>query len=176
MSFNSVTGKDETEELVGIQNPVPNFLPKQNQTVDKTEDFLKIIEQIESSGGKNTNHPIMKAGIHEGDAAIGRFGLMPNTLEEIYKRSKLEGTHTPEMSELMRQENLKEQLESNPELEKEFARRLAERVLSRFPSSEQAAYSWNQGHNLTPEQVRKRDYKNADYVKKFQKIRSLLGK
>ena len=57
----------------------------------KVQRFLKTIQMIESSGGKNFNHPEIESGIHEGHRAIGNYGLMPNTVQEIATRMKRKG-------------------------------------------------------------------------------------
>ncbi len=177
MGFNPLTGKDETEDLLvqqGYENPVPEAV---TPTPD-VDGFLNTIAQIESSGGKDFNHSTMQSGIHAGEAAMGRFGLMPNTLREIAVRAKREGKLNDQMKsaiDIEDSQKLKELIESNPEIERMFAEQLAQRVLKKFPDSEQAAYSWNQGHNLTPEAVQKRDYKNSDYVKKFNNLRNKLA-
>jgi len=49
----------------------------------KLDDFLHAIMMIESSGGKNTKHPVIIFGIHKGERAYGKWGLMPNTINEI---------------------------------------------------------------------------------------------
>lgn len=141
---------------------------------NQIKKFLNNISQIESSGGKNQNHPEIKSGIHQGDKAIGRYGLMPNTVSEVLNRMKSAGTLTPEMEELQKLDSkkLKEKMESNPELQDKVAESLADRVLTRQGDEEKAAYSWHKGHNLNPEKV-KEDYENSDYVKKYKK---LIGK
>lgn len=153
------------------------FFANPDKHPDEVEDFLNTIAQIESSGGKNLAHPEMQSGIHAGDSAAGKYGLMPNTIKEIAKRAELQGSATDPMRSLASIEDpsvMKQQLEQNPEVEQAFARQLAERVLNRQQDPEKAAYSWNQGHNLTPEQIQERDYQNSDYVKKFQSLRNRL--
>lgn len=170
MPWNSVTGKFDTDNMVETPQAVPEPQPD-------VEGFLKVIEEIESSGGKNFNHPEMQEGIHAGHAAMGRFGLMPNTIKEIEARARAEGRASDNMRRVAGLNDpmqMKVEIEANPEIEREFARQLAERVLKKFPDEQQAAYSWNQGHNLTPESVAKRKYQEHDYVKKFNKLKQLL--
>lgn len=149
-------------------------LDQMNPERVRRERFLDLIQQIESSGGKNVNHPTMRSGIHEGHRAIGGYGLMPNTVKELGKRMEREGSITPEIREIANIEDpqlMKAGLESRPEIEKVLAERLARKVLRKFPSEEQAAYSWNQGHNLSPEDIKKRDYENHPYVQKFKRLK-----
>jgi hypothetical protein len=136
----------------------------------KREKFLDIISHIESSGGKNFDHPEIKSGIHEGDKAIGRFGLMPNTVKEIIARTGVQRELASEPPE-----QLKQILEQDPQKEYELANQLAKRVLDSQKDLEKAAYSWTFGHNLSPKQVEQRDYLNSDYVQKFKRLREKLG-
>lgn len=145
------------------------------------EDFLDTISMIESSGGVNFNHPEIQSGIHEGQRAIGSFGLMPNTVKEIVKRAEMEGSATPVMRSIASESPavMKDFLEQNPEIEYELAEKLARKVLQKQGDPEKAAYSWFMGHNLSPKEVESRDYKKTDYVKKYQKfnkLRNRLGK
>ena len=143
----------------------------------KVEAFLRKIAQIESSGGKNFNHREMESGMHKGHRAIGSYGLMPNTVKEVINRMRLEGNLNPDLEALQQMEaaQMKEAVEANPAHEREMAEYLANRVLNRQGGDdEKAAYSWEQGHNLTPDKIEQRDYKNADYVKKFIKLKNML--
>lgn len=143
----------------------------------RLEQFLKAIAQLESSGGKNFNHETMEHGIHEGHTAAGRYGLMPNTVNEVLNRMSMKGTLTPELAELRKLEpdQIKETLETNPDLEHQIARSLGKRVLERQGDETKAAFSWNQGHNLTPDRIEEMGYQDHDYVKKFNKIRGMMG-
>ena len=42
--------------------------------------FLVAIQGIESNNGKDLSHKVITQGIHQGDSALGRFGMMPNTI------------------------------------------------------------------------------------------------
>ena len=146
-----------------------------NQEVD---DFLKVIGHIESSGGKNFNHDEIKSGIHQGHRAAGTYGLMPNTIDEILNRMRMSGQVDSELSALgqMAPDEKKRAVETNPELEQRLARSLADRVLSKQDEDEEkAAYSWFQGHNMSPERIEQDNYKDHDYVKKYNKIKKLIG-
>ena len=143
----------------------------------RVKAFLGNISQIESRGGEDTTHPEMKSGIHKGTSAIGRYGLMPNTVSEVLNRMRIGGTLTPELDGLrgLGPEDMKKALETNPALEDQIAESLAGRVLDRQQDEEKAAYSWNQGHNLTPDAISQRPYKDSDYVQKYNAIRKLTG-
>ncbi len=170
MPFNSVTGQYDPDLPVSPTQPV--------EPQPDVQGFLNTIEQIESNGGKNMNHPTMENGIHAGQAAMGRFGLMPNTLQEIAVRAQRDGSLNDQMKNaaaITDPAALKQQIEGNPEVERMFAEQLAKRLLKKFPNEQEAAFSWNQGHNLTPQAVEQRHYQDSDYVKKFNKLRMLLA-
>lgn len=135
------------------------------------EQFLKLIKQIESSNGKDTDHTPMSSGMHKGEAAIGSYGLMPNTVNEIVTRSKDRGLAS--IKDMSPSEK-KSFIESNPDIEEKLAGNLAEHVLNKQKDPEKAAYSWLMGHNLSPDAIEKRKYKDSDYVKKFNKLNTSM--
>lgn len=144
--------------------------PVSQQSTDYSsmaDDFLKPIRQIESNNGKNTNHRMLESGMHKGQRAIGDYGLMPLTVNEVVNRS---GDKELEPLLGMGPEEKKEYLESNPGMQHKVAKNLAELVLKNNNGDfKKAAYAWNQGHNLGPDTIEDRDYKSHDYVKKFEK-------
>jgi hypothetical protein len=134
----------------------------------KIKEFLNRIAQIESNGGRNINHKVITSGIQKGDSAIGTYGLMPKTIDEIADRSG-----DPELKKLkdMTADEKRDYIIKNPLVESQLATTLAKHVLDREKGNEEmASYAWNQGHNLTPEQIAKRDYLSSDYVQKYDKL------
>lgn len=141
----------------------------------RIQQFLKNISKIESSGGKNLNHPEMQRGIHAGDRAIGQYGLMPNTIQEIINRQKSDNSITPEIDELqyLRPEQLRNVVQNNPDVENNLASYLANRVLNNQNGNEAAAaFAWNQGSNLPPDRITSDKLLGSDYVRKFTKMNS----
>ena len=132
------------------------------------EEFLNYIQQIESSGGKNLNHPVVQSGVNAGDHAVGRYGLMPNTIRDTVKRGVASGTLPPEMNNI-------DPSQLRPSAEDQIAKALASRVLNKYHDPAMAAYSWNQGTSLSPDQIKQRDFMNSDYVQKFNKLRQMMG-
>lgn len=145
----------------------------------KRKRFLNIIKQIESSGGKDLNHKILESGMHKGDAAMGEYGIMPKTAEEFIKRREMKDQFGPDEA-LMRQMDsgqLKEFLADQDRIEQNLADDIATRVLKRSKGNEEkAAYMWNQGHNKLASNIDDEDLDNADYIKKFRKLKDRLGK
>lgn len=143
------------------------------------EEFLQKIAQIESSGGKNLNHREIASGIHEGDRAIGPYGLMPNTIEEVLNRDKLNKTKNPDLKDYydMPKEDYNSNLNENFSAQDKIAKELAQRVLQKSGNDEdKAAYMWNQGHNKDPNQITPEMLDNAQYVQKFRNLKNLLNR
>ena len=138
------------------------------------KQFLEKIAELESSSGKNLEHKTMQSGIHKGTSAIGRYGMMPNTVDEVIRRATRTGDPSVEMQKLsaMSPDEKKLYLQQNPELENQLAESLAGHVLEKQGGDEEkAAYSWLYGHNLSPEKVQERDYSNSPYVQRFRNLR-----
>ncbi len=147
-------------------------LDQMNPQKVQRENFLNAISQIESSGGTNLAHPTIKKGPQAGQTAMGMYGLLPNTIQELTNRARLQGQVTPEMMAASRDPA---SIKQDPNLEQQYANQLANRVLTRLPDPRMAAYAWNSGHNLTSDQIRGRDYINDPYVQKFSKVWKSLG-
>lgn len=47
-----------------------------------------VLAEMESSGGKHREHPMVTAGVNKGTRAVSSYGLMPNTVFEFTKRNK----------------------------------------------------------------------------------------
>lgn len=142
-------------------------------------NFLEKIKQIESSGGKDFSHDEIQSGIHAGTSAAGNFGIMPNTATELVGRMERVGPLPQGLEQLktMPPDQIKSFIETNPDQEKQLAEYLAGHVLDKQQGDEEkAAYSWQYGHNLTPDKLQKRPYKDSDYVKKFNNLKKLMGK
>jgi len=67
--------------------------PKDSSTRGSEEVFgtvAKIVNAIsmaESSGGKNTNHPLVKKGMYKGQRAIGEYAIMPGNVSQWTKQA-----------------------------------------------------------------------------------------
>lgn len=68
---------------------------------DTIERLLSGLRHIESSDGKDTNHPVLKSGIHKGYSAEGELGMMPITSKEYAEKMLMEDKPLtpPEMME-----------------------------------------------------------------------------
>ncbi len=76
--------------------------------------FLFAIQGVESNHGKQLNHEIIRnpSSIHFQDQAIGRFGVMPNTVKLLDRRP-----------------DALEKFKSNPSYEKKLAKKYALTIL-----------------------------------------------
>lgn len=139
-----------------------------------TEDFLKLMSQLESSGNKDTNHKPSTHGANPGDTAVGQYGLMPQTSYEVLHPPG--GQRFPTDPNLMNYSGLdKDQLSSeiakNPQLEHGIADQYAKRVLNHAQSPDAAAAMWNSGPNHPFSQD---ELNNMPRIQKFQQLRNSL--
>lgn len=149
---------------------------KQDTRNKSIKNFLKTISMNESSGGKNLNHAKIKSGIHSGDAAVGQYGLMPNTIKEMVNRMGKD--HPLSYYSKMDNKKLAQNLKKNPKHEEEIGNFMANHLYDKFGGDEnKMAYSWFQGHNLENDHFQNdhKDYLNHDYVVKYNKNKSLTN-
>jgi hypothetical protein len=161
-----------------MRNPASedqSFQAPEEDRETKVKNFLSTISMNESSGGKNINHKKMQSGIHAGDSAIGQYGLMPNTIKEMTGRMGQD--HPLSRYSKMNSKAIAQNIKKNPKHEQEIATFMANHLFDKHGGDEgKAAYSWNQGHNLSPEHFegQHKDYANHDYVKKYNQHKQSL--
>lgn len=118
--------------------------------------FLKLMRVLESSGGKNTNHRTMEGGMHKGQAAIGEYGMMPNTVKEMAGRRMAAGDAT-ELDKMLVEadpNSIKAILAQNPDKYKQYSEQLADHVLDKSGGDPAAAASgWLYGHNMSKDKM-----------------------
>lgn len=147
--------------------------------------FLNSIARIESNSGQNTNHELIQYGPMAGQKAIGFYGLLPRTANEMIREEARVGHPSPALQQLMssiqqadpedRDSIITSHLVENPNLQDEIAEQLAKHVLNKQHGDvNKAAYAWNQGHNLTPEAIEERGYLEHPYVQKFQGVKKAM--
>jgi hypothetical protein len=173
-----------TPTLITMQKP--EYTPKLSETtkveqkkpstdfgIHPADRFLWNTMQIESSGGLNTEHKTIKHGKFKGERAIGKWGLLKPTVNEIVNRMRISGNLKPEHAKLetMSRDNLDAHFKENPQVELDMARFLASHVLKRQKGNQlKAAYSWLYGHNLFPSDISEHHLANEDYVAKYKKF------
>jgi uncharacterized protein (UPF0147 family) len=131
------------------------------------EEFLQIIGQIESSGGKNTNHPVLKTGMHKGSSAIGKYALMPLTINELVKNN-------PQLQYLAQMDEARKRatLENNQALQDQLAGMYYDKAAKNSNSDQEAAYKWLHGYNSRPTE---QNLQNDEYTNKFNRLTQKLG-
>lgn len=107
-----------------------------------TNKELKVISIIESSSGKNLNHPVIKKGMHRGHQAGGRYGLMPLTVIDIVSKSFLKDKYGHLLKLTPRE--ITSQLNSNPAMDKHIAAYYW-MVLRKTRCPATAAHAWYHG-------------------------------
>lgn len=123
--------------------PKQEYVDPRDYKADQVRNFLRKISILESSGGENTNHPEMKEGMHAGTSAVGQYGLMPLTAQDLdrqYGVNELQG---------LPKEEVQQQLTEDPELQQRLASTLASQLLNKNPE-ETAAYKWEAGQYSNP--------------------------
>jgi len=138
--------------------------------------FLNKIMQNESSGGTNFNHRQIASGHQEGQTAIGRYGLLPNTVREINQSNINQGKLDPEMIEVSQlpDSSLKQHLEANPDIEQKFAQSMAQHLQQKYPGDEERmAYAWNNGHRIEAP-ITDKQLDDSNYVNKFRRVNEMM--
>jgi hypothetical protein len=104
----------------------------------------------------------MQSGMHKGTSAVGDYGLMPLTAQDIAKQSNISDLEQLDANEV--QSKLKE----DPELAKRLSETMASKLLNKN-DEESAAYKWLHGQYSQPTQE---ELNASDRVRKFR----VLGK
>lgn len=132
--------------------------------------FLWNIMQVESSGGKNTNHKTMRTGIHKGQKAVGRWGLMPHTITEMLNRMKTDKVSNPPLEKMrgMNSNELDSHFRNNPKHELSVARFMGNFAMKRQGNDvNRAAYAWLMGHNDSYAKSPDHHINNHYYVRRY---------
>lgn len=138
------------------------------------EDFLKLISQLESSGGKQLNHPVASKGISTGEHAVGQYGLMPQTAYEVLhpsNPSKVQIDPSLWQYNDLDKNQLAKEISKNPELEHSIAEQYGQRILNRAQSPAAASQMWLQGAS---QPISNDELQNSARVQKFQRLRNAL--
>lgn len=126
---------------------------------------MKLIKAMESSGGKDTAHRTLASGIHEGDTAVGKYGLMPNTAKEIANRRK--ESAVDDVIANIPNKSVEALLQENPDIAKDYVQYMAEKVLDKTKGDPVAGMTaWHYGHNMSPNRIKKTMQENPSYVDK----------
>lgn len=139
-------------------NTPSEYVDPREYKAEQLKEFLRKISQIESSGGTNMNHQTMQSGPHVGTHAVGQYGLMPLTAQDIDRQSG--NNELQDMDKL----DVQKKLEQNPELSDRLAATMASKLLNKN-NSEAASYKWLHGPAADPSDE---ELKNSARVRQFR--------
>lgn len=134
------------------------------------QQFLKLIAQLESNNGRNTNHPIVNYGVNKGTHAIGKYALMPATADELVKNNDPNGLKslTPEQKY--------QYFQQHPEIQEDLAGKMYEHLSNRYHGDPQKmALGYNAGMYLPEASITPAKLESSPYVNKFNNLRAKLG-
>jgi hypothetical protein len=109
--------------------------------------LLESIKFVESSGGKNLNHPWIQSGPHAGTRAIGSYAFMPATVKELVSKSgKLKGKYKDVLN-IDDQHVMEDYFKKNPNLEHDLANHYVDQIEKYGKPSEPGHYhvAWEYG-------------------------------
>jgi hypothetical protein len=143
--------------------PPSQYIDPREHKAQDVQDFLNKIAFLESSSGQNTNHPVMQSGPHIGTHAVGNYGLMPLTAQDIDRSSGINQLQD------MDKWDAQNKLEANPDLQRRLVETMASNLLQKNPS-DVAAYKWEQGQysHPTPD-----DLGNSQRIKRFRALQNV---
>ena len=115
-----VTVPTSTEPLAEFDQSRP-YLPFGKHNADR---FLWNIMQIESSGGRNTEHPEISGGAFKGQHAMGRWGLLVPTVKDLVQMKIKNGDAPNEIAAMINRnpDQIKTIIAKRPHIELELAR------------------------------------------------------
>lgn len=150
----------------------------------KLDSFLNPIMQLESSGGKKTEHKPVEQGVQAGTTAVGNYALMPRTVQNVAgmlnsKSSELRNFlgndyKDPEVQDLQNvpEKDISKKLKANPDLQNRVARYLAQHLFNRHKGNEdKMAFGWRFGSEKPSEQITDKMLNGSGYVKQFRKLK-----
>lgn len=113
---------------------------------DFSEKMLNAIAQVESSGGKRTNHETLSAdGIHQGTSAFGKYGLTPVLVKETLKMNPDLARKYPDLHSADVQ-SVNTHMAKHPEAQEDIARAHLGRLRQHFGDNpEHIGYGWLNG-------------------------------
>ena len=137
----------------------------QQAPVYSSKRMLNSISAVESQKGKNTNHAPTKTG----ESAIGKYGLMPDTIKDtIHMNPDLKTKYGKAMG--LRGDDMRRYMQDNPDMEDTVAQKHVARLEHHFGQNpETIGYSWLNGVSGTYKaQKQKIDIKNHWHARKIR--------
>lgn len=141
-----------TAAMIGALSGTPNIAQTPNQpkqqvqpSVYSSDKMLNAISQVESSGGKNTNHAMLHDKTNAGERAYGKFGLTPSIIREtISMDPNLKRDHAKAVN--LHGQDMEHYMQDNPNLEQSVAVRHLNRLEHHFGKDPgKIGLSWLEG-------------------------------
>jgi hypothetical protein len=125
--------------------------------------FKKLMSAIESDHNPEAEHKPVPGDMHKGTSAIGQYGMMPVTLQDI-ARQLSDKTELDKLIQSADPTTVKEILQSNPQKYEQYSDVLAEKVLKKSQGDPQeAALKWRWGPS-----TKKSIEDNPEYKKRVE--------
>lgn len=139
-----------------------------------SDKMLNTIAQVESSGGKFTNHRQMNGPIHDGEHAFGKYGLTPSTIRETVRMNHdLKSKYGKAVA--LKGDDMHRFMQDNPGLEDKVAKTHLKRLEHHFgPSPEKIGYAWLNG--ITGTNKAAKENQNIGEHWHVKKIKEQYGK
>lgn len=137
-----------------------------------SDKFKKLISFLESSGGTDTDHKTMASGMHKGTSAMGEYGMMPNTAQQMAKTNIRDNKNTPldDVVANIDPSQVEEVLSDNPNKTKEYVKAYMDKVLNSSDSMKDASTKWMTGPNASDATVRRVEQKNPGRLDKLRQF------
>lgn len=165
-----------------------------NKNKQFSQNFLTKIAEIESRGGKNVEHqPADPKSMHVGSTAVGKYGLMPLTVQDIVA-SNPDDADLSELKEFtdfnkvgnpnvaaLKQLGMSKYIKANPMIEELLANKLKQQIEGNVKGDEQmGAVAWHAGSGASPMKIKamlkehgQRGSAVRDYLNKFKKLEGM---
>lgn len=146
-----------------------------NPATEQEQAQLDALAAVESSGGVDTDHPVIKspASMHSGQKAIGEHALMPKTADLVLKRAVRDQNLSPQLAGLQgaSEEDLAASMSNDEPLRKEIALRYLRDISSRSQKPEEVPAKWLHGPNVNKKRLKKelQSPRNEKYVEELKK-------
>jgi antitoxin component of RelBE/YafQ-DinJ toxin-antitoxin module len=136
------------------------------------ETFKRLISYLESSSGKQTDHPMVTSGIQKNTKAIGEYGLMPNTAIQMAKERVINNKNTPLDDIIMRAtpQQVPEILKDNPQRYQDYVDDYADKALMSSDTPTEAATRWIGGVNAKDADLSRIQEKNSGRMNKLREF------
>lgn len=157
----------------------------EKKTKDQLDDqqMLSDMSAIESSSGRNTDHRTMASGQHKGETAVGQYGFMPQTVEDMGNRIKRDNPDDmPSLLRGLRDTTLSRQeiadiVAKEPDLEQAVAEKMLGVVKKRHPGDkERQSFAWEMGHNRSTESITPDILEDHPRTQKYRNLHKLIAK